>query len=196
MPPPDSTEQGTVDLSLYRNPPDLDKGRGLAVRVLWHFANALFLQSALNPSSGLKVAVLRLFGAKVGAGCVLKPGISVKSPWNLTMGDHCWIGERAWIDSLAPVTLGSHVCLSQDVYLCCGNHDWADPAFGKTVSPITVEDGAWIATRATVMPGVIVRSHAVVAAGAVLARSAEPYTVYAGVPAVVVKTRTIRPRSA
>ena len=186
-------ESGTVDLSLYRNPPDLDKGRGFAVRALWHLANALFLQSPLNPSSKLKGIVLKAFGAKFGSGCVFKPGINVKSPWNLTMGDNCWLGERAWIDSLAPVVLGNNVCLSQDVYLCCGNHDWGDPAFGKSVHGIVIEDGVWIATRATIMPGVRIASHTVVAAGTIISKSTEPYMIYAGNPAQPVKKRIVRP---
>ena len=182
----------TVDLGAYRNPPDLDKGRGFAVRIVWHFVNALFLQSPLNPSSGLKVFLLRLFGAKIGTGCVLKTGINIKSPWYITMGDNCWLGERSWLDSLAPITFGNNVCVSQEVYFCCGNHDWSDPAFGKTVSPIVVEDGAWIATRATILPRVVIGSHSVVAAGAVVAKSTEPYQIYAGNPAQPIKERVIR----
>ena len=182
----------TVDLSRYRNPEGLDKGRSAPVRILWFFVNALFLQNPLNPSSGLKIALLRLFGAKIGGGCVLKPALNVKSPWHLEMGEHCWIGERVWIDSLAPVRLGSHVCLSQEVYLCCGNHDWASPTFDKSVHPITIEDGAWVATRATILPGVTVATHSIVSAGTVVSKSTEPYTIYAGNPAVAIRTRSIR----
>lgn len=184
-----------VDLGAYRNPPDLDKGRGFVTRALWHFVNALVLQNPFNPSSGSKRVALKMFGAKLGKGCIFKPGISVKSPWHLQMGDNCWIGERSWIDSLAPVKMGNNVCLSQEVYVCCGNHDWTDPAFGKQVLPVTIEDGAWVATRATLLPGVIIGTHSVVAAGAVVSKSTEPYKIYAGNPAVAVKDRVIKPRA-
>jgi putative colanic acid biosynthesis acetyltransferase WcaF len=40
----------------------------------------------------------------------------VKYPWNLTVGEYSWIGEGAWLDSLAPITIGSNVCISQGVY--------------------------------------------------------------------------------
>ncbi len=180
-----------VDLSQYRNPEDLDKGRSILIRALWHVVNAVVLQSPLNPSSKLKIMVLRMFGAKIGRGCVLKPSMNIKSPWYLTVGDYCFLGERVWIDSLAPVTLGNNVCISQDVYLCCGNHDWTDPHFGKTVKPIIVEDGVWIATRATVLSGVTLRSHSVIAAGAIMSKDSEPYRIYAGNPAEPVKIREI-----
>ena len=187
----DST-RGRVDLSLYQNPPDLDKGASFLKRALWHVVNAAILQNPANPSSKLKKIALKAFGAKIGVGVLIKPGVNIKSPWHLEIGDHSWIGERAWIDSLAPVKIGANVCISQDVYLCCGNHDWTDRAFGKAVRSIVVEDGAWIATRATVMGGVTIGSHAVIAAGAVLSKSAEPYGIYVGVPAQLVKERVIR----
>ncbi len=176
----------TFDNSWY-NP-----GRGFIVRTLWHFVNAVFLQSPLNPSSGLKTAVLRLFGARIGRGVVLKPSINVKYPWNLVIGDYSWIGEHAWLDSLAPITIGSNVCVSQGVYFCTGNHDWTDPAFGLIVKPIIIEDGGWVGTRATVLPGVTVKSHSIAAAGSVIAKDTEPYMIYAGNPAVAVKERKIR----
>ncbi|HZP83937.1 MAG TPA: WcaF family extracellular polysaccharide biosynthesis acetyltransferase [Chthonomonadaceae bacterium] len=187
---------GTVDFSLYRNPPTLNKGRGFIVRALWHCVNALFLQNPLNPSSALKVFLLRLFGAKIGRGALLKPGLNVKSPWFLELGDNCWLGERVWLDSLAPVKIGSNVCISQDVYLCCGNHDWTDPAFGKSVHPITIEDGVWVAVRATILPGVTLGTHSVITACAVVTKDTEPYMVYAGNPAVPIKKRVVQPHAA
>jgi len=69
----------SVDLSRYKNPPWHDKGRGFVTRALWHCVNALLLQNPLNPSSGIKVRLLRLFGARIGRGVLLKPGINVKN---------------------------------------------------------------------------------------------------------------------
>jgi putative colanic acid biosynthesis acetyltransferase WcaF len=180
-----------VDLSTFNNS-WYNPGRGFFIRILWHFVNAVFLQSPLNPSSRLKVSILRLFGACIGTGVILKPSINVKYPWNLTIGDYSWIGENAWLDSLAPITIGSSACISQGVYLCTGNHDWSDPAFGLIVKPIVIEDGAWVGARATVLPGVTVKSHSIVAAGTVIAIDTEPYMIYAGNPAVAVKERKIR----
>mgnify|MGYP001074945802 CR=1 FL=1 len=180
-----------VDLATFNNS-WYNPGRSFLVRTIWHFVNALLLQSPLNPSSGLKVAVMRLFGATIGKGVVLKPSINIKYPWNITIGDYSWIGEGAWLDSLAPIRIGSNVCISQGTYFCTGNHDWSDPAFGLIVKPIVVEDGAWVGARATVLPGVTVASHSIVAAGSVLSRDTEASMIYNGNPAVVIKQRKIR----
>jgi putative colanic acid biosynthesis acetyltransferase WcaF len=154
-----------------------DPGRGLFGRTLWYFANAL---------------VLRVFGAKIGHGVVLKPCINIKYPWNIDIGNDSWIGENAWLDSLALIKIGSNVCVSQGAYLCTGNHDWSDPAFGLVVKTIVVEDGAWIGAMATVPPGVTIASHSVVTAGSVIVEDTEPYGIYAGNPAVKIKDRKIR----
>jgi putative colanic acid biosynthesis acetyltransferase WcaF len=181
----------TVDLSRFDNS-WYNPGRGCLCRALWHCANALLVQNLFNPSSRIRAILLRLFGAAIGSGVILKPGVNIKYPWNVQIGDHSWVGEKAWLDSLGSIKIGASVCISQGAYLCTGNHDWADPAFGLIVKGIVVEDGAWIGARATILPGVVIASHSIVCAGAVLARSTEAYTVYAGNPAVAVRERVVK----
>ena len=180
-----------TDLSKFNND-WYNPGRGFALRTLWHFFNALFLQCPLNPSSRLKITILKMFGARIGEGVVLKPSINVKYPWNLEIGNYSWIGEGAWLDSLDKITIGSNCCVSQGVYFCTGNHDWSDPAFGLVVKPIVVEDGAWVGARATVLPGVTIGSHSIVSAGSSVSKNTEPYKIYVGNPAVAVKERKSR----
>jgi len=180
-----------VDLSRFDNN-WYNPGRGFLIRTIWHFVNALVLQNSLNPSSKLKVFFLRIFGAKIGEGVVLKPSINVKYPWNLEIGDNSWIGENAWLDSLDKITIGSNCCVSQGVYFCTGNHDWTDPAFGLIVKPIILEDGAWVGARATILPGVTLGGHSIVAAGSSVSQNTEPNMIYVGNPALPVKERKIR----
>ena len=77
---------------------------------------------------GIKVALLRAFGANIGKGLVIKNNVIIKSPWYLTIGDNCWLGEGCWIDNLDRVTIGSNVCISQGAMLLTGNHDYIHPA--------------------------------------------------------------------
>src|SRR6218665_2570937 len=96
-----------VDLSSYNNSwfnPGAAWKRGL-----WYVVNVLFFQSACFPFSSLKRGLLRLFGARVGRGVVIKPRISIKYPWLLHIGNHCWIGEQVWIDNLSLVSLENDV---------------------------------------------------------------------------------------
>jgi putative colanic acid biosynthesis acetyltransferase WcaF len=180
----------TVDLSHFQNR-EYKFGRSLAVRIVWFLLGQPLLRSSVLPSSSLRRALLRLFGAAVGEGAVIKPGVRVKYPWKLKVGKHCWLGEDAWIDNVAPVILGDNVCISQGVYLCTGNHDWRDPAFGLIALPISIQDGAWVAARASVAPGVVIGCCAVVGFGAVVIRNIPAREIHSGNPAVFIRHREI-----
>ena len=157
----------------------------------WYIICRLFLNTYLPYPSSFKVWLLRLFGAKIGNGVVIKPKVNVKYPWFLEIGDHSWIGENVCIDNLIMVTIGSNVCLSQGAMLLTGNHDYTKKHFDLIVKPITLEQGAWIGARATVCPGVTVGSHAVLTVNSVATTRLEADGIYQGNPAKYVKTRII-----
>jgi putative colanic acid biosynthesis acetyltransferase WcaF len=141
------------------------------------------------PGSAWRVGLLRAFGARIGPGCRIKPGLRVKFPWRLQLGRACWLAEDAWIDNLAPVTLGDRVCISQGAYLCTGNHDFRSPGFTLRLGPITVESDAWIAARAVLAPGTRIGAGAVVALAAVVSGNVPAGAIMRGNPAVVVGQR-------
>lgn len=166
-------------------------GAPLWKQTLWYFIGEPLFRSHRLPFSRLKVWILRRFGAEVGQQVRIKPGVRVKFPWRLTIGDYVWIGENTWLDNLAPITIESHVCLSQDVYLCTGNHDWSHPDFKLIPAAIHIEQGSWLAARAVVGPGVTVGHGAVLGLGSVTGRSLQPMTIYAGNPAQPIKQRLV-----
>jgi putative colanic acid biosynthesis acetyltransferase WcaF len=158
-------------------------------QLLWYFIGSPLVQSYWLPMSALKVWLLRCFGAEIGQGVRIKPGVRVKFPWRLAIGDYVWLGEDAWIDNLALVTIESHVCISQGVYLCTGNHDWSHPHFELKTAGIHLEESSWIAARAVIGPGVTVGKGAVLVLGGVTGRSLDPMTIYSGNPAQPLKAR-------
>jgi len=158
-------------------------------QLLWYFVGSPLVQSYWLPISGFKVWILRSFGAQIGEGVRIKPGVRIKFPWRLSIANHVWLGENAWLDNLAQITIESHVCISQDVYLCTGNHDWSDPQFQLKVGAIHIEESSWIAARAVIGPGVTVGKGAVLAIGSVTGRSLDAMIIYSGNPAQPVKAR-------
>jgi len=176
-----------TELSKYDN--SWYKPGGKLKILIWYFTNVIFFQNTLNPSSGLKVALLKLFGAKIGKGVVIKPGANIKYPWKLEIGDHCWIGEKVWIDNLEQVSIGSNVCISQGAMLLCGNHNYKKPTFDLIVKEIILEDGVWIGAQSLVCPGIACKSHSILAVNSVANKDLEPYKVYQGNPAAVVRDR-------
>lgn len=177
-----------VDFSVYDNSWYNPGGSSLK-RVLWYFANILFLMNPLNPISSVKVRLLRCFGAKIGKGVVIKPSVNIKYPWNLSIGDYTWIGENVWIDNLVQVTIGSNVCVSQGAMLLCGNHNYKKSTFDLMVGKIVLEDGCWVGAQSVVCPGITLHSHAVLGVASVANKNLDAYTIYQGNPAHMVRKR-------
>lgn len=180
----------SVDLSAFDNS-WYQCGRGRLLQALWFFLGLPLLRSALLPSSGIRRALLRLFGAEIGTGVVIKPGVRVKYPWLLSVGADSWLGEDCWIDNLAFVRIGRNACLSQGTYLCTGNHDWTDPAFGLIVKPIAIGDAAWVGARSVVAPGVSLGEGAILTAGSVAVHDIPAWEIHAGNPARLVRYRRL-----
>lgn len=180
----------STDLSQYNNS-WYDPGAGFIKRALWYRFNSIFVNSAF-PFSGFKIFLLRLFGAKIGKGCVVKPCVNVKYPWKLSVGDYSWIGENAWIDNLSAVKIGSNCCISQGAFILTGNHDYSGKKFDLIVRDVTMEDGAWLGAKATLCPGVNMKTHSVLTVGSVATSDLEEWSIYQGNPAVKIKERTSR----
>ena len=182
--------KGRTDLSKYSNE-WYKPGASSLKRLFWYFSNLLFLQSGLFPINSLKVFLLKLFGARIGKGVVIKPVVNIKYPWNLKIGDYCWIGEKVWIDNLAFVTIGDNVCLSQACMLLTGNHNYKKNTFDLMIGEIILEEGVWIGAHSIVSPGVNAFSHAVLAVNSVATKDLEAYSIYQGNPALKVKDRVL-----
>ena len=166
-------------------------GAGRLKLLLWYVINVLFFINPLNPVNSIKVSLLRCFGAEVGKGVVIKPGVNIKYPWRLKIGNWVWIGEGAWIDNLTSVVIGDQVCISQGAMLLTGNHNYKSKGFDLMVEPIVIEDGCWIGAKSTVCPGVICKTHTVLAVGSVATTSLDAWTIYQGNPAKAVRKRSL-----
>ncbi len=157
----------------------------------WYFVSTLFFRSGIIPFSTILVAILKMYGAKIGKDVRVKPYTNIKYPWKLIVGDHTWIGEHCWIENLAMVTLGSNVCLSQGSMLLTGNHDYKKVSFDLITQPIIIEDGVWIGAKAMVCPGIHAASHAILSVSSVATKNMDAYSIYQGNPAVKVRDRVI-----
>ena len=191
---PPSLSDGPVNLKHYTLPPDYSPGVSFWKQLLWYYIGFPLIKSGLIPFSGLKVWILRQLGASVGEGVRIKPGVRIKFPWKLTIGDHSWIGENAWLDNVGTITIGDNVCISQGAYLCTGNHDWRLPTFDLRVGEIHIQSGSWLGAKAVVGPGVTVGAGAILTLGSVATRSLNPMTIYSGNPAQAIKTRVMKER--
>lgn len=166
-------------------------GKGKVILLLWYFTNIFFFKNSLNPSSAIKVYLLRLFGAQIGNSVVIKPSVSIKYPWRLVIGDYTWIGEHVWIDNLADVKIEAHCCISQGAMLLCGNHNYKKHTFDLIIGKIELKKGVWLGAQTVVCPGVVCQENSILTVGSVATKSLEPNTIYSGNPALPIRKRTV-----
>ena len=183
------TIQKKVNNAVYRT--TIEIGASRLKQVAWYFTNIIFFMNPFNLLSSPKVFLLKAFGARIGAGVLIKPSVNIKYPWKLQVGDHSWIGEGVWIDNLSDVTIGSSVTLSQGCLLLTGSHDHTRESFDFLSRPIILEDGAWIGARAVVSGGSRCGTHSILGINSVAEGDLEPYTIYKGNPAIPVLRRVI-----
>jgi putative colanic acid biosynthesis acetyltransferase WcaF len=176
------TDLSKFDVGTYKAGPKFKS-------LIWYFVNYYFLASAFPWPYKLKSIVLRMFGARVGRGLVIKPRVRIKNPWRLTIGDNCWIGEDAWIDNLEDVSIGSNVCISQGAMLLTGNHDYTISSFPYRLGKIAIEDGVWVGAQSVVCPGITCKSHSILTVQSVASKDLDAWSIYAGNPAVFLRTR-------
>jgi len=122
-------------------------------------------------TSGLRISLLRLFGANIGKGVKVRRGVKVHKPWNLEIGDNCWIGEEVWFINHEKIRIGSNVCISQGSIICSGGHNYHSVSLEYAHKPVAIKDGVWVCLGARVLPGVTIGECSVVSAGEIVRKS-------------------------
>jgi putative colanic acid biosynthesis acetyltransferase WcaF len=148
---------------------------------LWAIAELVFVTNAWQISSGLRVKVLRAFGADIGENVVFRPRTRVKFPWKLHIGDRSWIGEGVWFHNQDHVHVGSDVVISQETMLTTGSHAHRRD-MALITKPITIEDGAWVTSRCMVLGGVTIGRSALIGPMTVVNEDIAPNTVVGKAP--------------
>lgn len=145
----------------------------------WFLVEHIFFKSFLCPSI-LRPLLLRFFGASVGSRVLIRRDVLIHFPWNLQIGDDCWIGEEVWFINHEKITVGSNVCISQRSIICSAGHDYRSASLEYAHKPIEIKDGAWICLDATILPGVTIGECSVVSAGEVVRKSLPDYSMLVG----------------
>ena len=181
--------QKNIHLDKFNNS-DYSK-KNILYRSSWYLINELFLKNSFFIWQFPKILLLKLFGAKIGKGLVLKPAVNIKYPWNLTIGENCWIGENVWIDNLDKVVIFNNVCVSQGAMLLTGNHNYNKSTFDLITGRIKLKDGVWVGAKSVVCPGVTLDINSVLAVNSVTSKDLKKNGIYRGNPAVLISQRKI-----
>ena len=159
------------------------------LRLLWTPFRVLFIRGTTRYFSVLRVAALKLFGARLAHHVLVMDGVKIWYPWNLEMGEGSSLGVAVEVYNFAKVSIGAHTTVSQYTYLCSASHDYTKSHMPLIYHPIDIADQAWIAAGAFIGPGIRVGQGAVVGARSVVTRDVAAWTVVAGNPAHHLKAR-------
>ena len=176
------------DLSNARAPRGF-RGRPAWFVQMWWIVQALLFHPSPQVFYGWRRFLLRLFGARIGVGVLIRPSVTVTYPWKLSIGDWSWVGDRVTLYTLGEITIGDNAVVSQHSYLSTGSHDYGHPSFAIYAKPIHVEPEAWVAAQVFIGPGVTIGRGAVVGACSVVFKDVPPMVVCAGNPLKVLRAR-------
>lgn len=168
---------------------NFERGASKIKMICWYLIKIIFFLTAFPFPNSLKKFLLKLFGAKIGKGVIIKPRVNIHLPWKLEIGDDVWIGEEVFILNFDKTTIGNNACISQRAFLCGGNHNYLDPAMPYRNGPINIQDGAWVGACCFIGPNITVGVDAIVTAGSIVTTNLPANGIYKGNPANFVKNR-------
>ena len=176
-----------IDLLQYRN---THTRKSKAVRLLWEICwLLLFRPTPRWCLNRWRCFLLRLFGAKIGRNVRIQGSARIWMPQNIRIGDNSWIDGNVNLYSVDEITIGDNSVISEGAFLCTATHDTSSPGFQLVTHPIAIGNNIWIAARAIVLPGIVVRDGAVIGAGSVVTKDVALSTTVVGNPARQIEKR-------
>lgn len=178
------------DLSKFKIPKGFRGASAFKVQLWWMVQKSIFAWSPQFAYSWRRF-LLRIFGAKIGSGVVIRPSVKITYPWKLTIGDFAWIGDDVVLYTLGNIQIGNNSVISQRSYLCTGSHDYNSESFDIYAKPIVVLDEAWVATDVFIGPGVTIGRGCVVGARSSVYSDLPKMSLCVGNPAASVRSRVL-----
>jgi putative colanic acid biosynthesis acetyltransferase WcaF len=178
------------NLKAFSVPSDFRGKPKIIVQLWWITEKTLF---AWSPQFlyGWRRFLLRIFGAKIGKGVLLRPTVRCTYPWKISVGDYSWIGEDCVLYSLGNITIGKHVAIAHGVYLNTGLHNYQKVNFDIGSKDILIEDQAWITNDVYIAPGVKIGKGSVIGARSSVFKNIPEGFICYGNPAIAIKERKI-----
>lgn len=124
----------------------------------------------------------------------IHPSVEIRTPENLTIGDNTNINHGTEIYAGGGISIGSGTMLAYEVFVMSDSRTFLGETplkeqKGRIKKPVEIGSDVWIGARATILPGVNIGDHAIVAAGSVVTKSVNEWEIVGGNPAKVIGKR-------
>jgi maltose O-acetyltransferase len=161
-------------------------------RVITDFSLFLTTLTGYIPSHTVRYILYKyIFKVKIPVDSIIYWRCRFFNPTGVYIGHNSIIGNDAFLDGREGLFIGNNVNIAGEFRVYTMEHDITDSEFSSVGGPVTIKDWVYIGTRVTVLPGVTIGEGAVVAAGSVVTKSVEPWTLVGGCPAKFIKNRPI-----
>ncbi|MEO6221318.1 MAG: WcaF family extracellular polysaccharide biosynthesis acetyltransferase [Ginsengibacter sp.] len=161
-------------------------------RVLWDATYIILFRFSPNPFHRWRSFLLRCFGAKIGSGVHVYPGVKIWAPWNIILDNECGIANGAILYSQDKIKIGTRSVISQGAHLCTGTHDYTQQGFPLITSPINIGDHVWVAAETFIHPGVTIGTGSVIGARSVVNKDMPSWMICTGHPCKPLKERNVQ----
>lgn len=146
------------------------------------------INGSYNTPNNIRSLFSELIGKKVDETFSLFPPFSTDYGKNISIGKNVFINSGCKFQDWGGIFIGNNVLIGHNVVLATVNHDLAPSKRGNmTLKPIKIEDDVWIGSNSTILQGVNIGKGAIIAAGSVVTKDVEAYTIVGGVPAKFIK---------
>lgn len=153
---------------------------------LYHFILECIMWLPCHP---LRRLVCHLVMKRFDMSSTVYRNVDLRSPYRISIGHHTNINKKCVLDGRGGLYIGNNVDVAQEVNIWTEQHDYNSPFYKSVNKSVIIEDYVWIASRATILPGVKVGRGAVVACGAVVTKDVPSLAIVAGVPAKIIGLR-------
>lgn len=168
------------------------RGRPAVVVQAWWLVQATFFRWSPQFAYGFRRWLLRLFGAQVGMGVIVRPTVTITYPWHVSIGDFAWVGDDVCLYSLGKIEIGENAVVSQGTYVCAGDHDYSQPDFPIRARGVVIEPEVWVAAECYLAPGTVVGRGAVIGARSAVFSNMPAGFVCVGSPSRPIKVREMK----
>jgi len=175
------------DLENYRY--NLKRERSKFYIQFYNIIDFFFIKTSPKFFHFWRVFLYRLFGAKIGKGLKISPSAKLLYPWNINIGDYCWIGDNVNLYSVDQILIGSNVAFAHNIFVATAAHDISLKSFPTVKDKIIFEDEVWISSNVFINMGIVIKKGAVVGSGSVVTKDLPEGYVCVGNPARPIKKR-------
>mgnify|MGYP002749517054 FL=1 len=156
------------------------------------FVRYYLLQTSIFPSHHIRNLIYqKICAMNIAPKAIIYYGAEIREPYNISIGTGSIIGDKAILDGRNKIIIGENVNLSSNVQIWTEQHDHRDPEFrcSPNKQPVIIKDRVWIGPNSIILHSVTIGEGAVIAAGSIVTKNVEPYTIVAGIPAKKINNR-------